>query len=123
MQSVNWNDLRYLLAIERGRTLTSAARQLRVDDTTVSRRLAALQAILQTQLVQRQADGTMALTAAGQIVARHAEAMEQQVRAISEVIGTDQDPCVGTVRVTSCRSLSTVCLLVRRQLSCRVTPG
>jgi len=111
MQSVNWNDLRYLLAIERGRTLTSAARQLRVDDTTVSRRLAALQAILQTQLVQRQADGTMALTAAGQIVARHAEAMEQQVRAIGEVIGTDQDPCVGTVRVTS------VPILVNRLLA------
>jgi len=101
MQPANWNDLRYLLAIMRGRTLTSAARQLRVDDTTVSRRLAALQAALQTQLVQRHADNKMSLTAAGQIVARRAEAMEQQVRAIAEVIGTDQDPCVGTVRVTS----------------------
>ena len=76
MQPANWNDLRYLLAIMRGRTLTSAARQLRVDDTTVSRRLAALQAALQTQLVQRHADNKMSLTAAGQIVARRAEAME-----------------------------------------------
>src|SRR5262245_49193293 len=101
MQPANWSDLRYLLAIMRGRTLTSAAGQLRVDDTTVSRRLAALQAALQTQLVQRQADNKMSLTAAGQIVARRAEAMEQQVRAIAAVIGTDQAPCVGTVRVTS----------------------
>src|SRR5262245_23990854 len=39
MQPANWNGC--LLAIMRGQTLTSAARQLRVDDTTVSRRLVA----------------------------------------------------------------------------------
>jgi DNA-binding transcriptional LysR family regulator len=42
MQLKNWNDLRYLLAIKRGATITAAARLLTVDDTTVSRRLAAL---------------------------------------------------------------------------------
>lgn len=43
MQLKNWNDLRYLLAIKRGATITAAARLLTVDDTTLSRRLAALQ--------------------------------------------------------------------------------
>jgi DNA-binding transcriptional LysR family regulator len=42
MQLSNWNDLRYLLAVKRGSTITAAARLLSVDDTTVSRRLAAL---------------------------------------------------------------------------------
>jgi DNA-binding transcriptional LysR family regulator len=42
MQLKNWNDPRYLLAIKRGATITAAARLLTVDDTTVSRRLAAL---------------------------------------------------------------------------------
>jgi hypothetical protein len=36
MQPANWNDLRDLLAIKRGRTLSSAARQLCVDDTTAA---------------------------------------------------------------------------------------
>lgn len=34
MQSRNWNDLRFLLAVKRGQTLRAAARQLHVDDTT-----------------------------------------------------------------------------------------
>jgi len=41
MQMLNWNDLRYVLAISRGATLAAAARLLGVDDTTVARRLAA----------------------------------------------------------------------------------
>jgi DNA-binding transcriptional LysR family regulator len=98
---MNWNDLRYLLAVWRGQTLTNAARRLNVDDTTVSRRLAALQAMVGTQLVQRQGDGRLTLTRAGEVVARRAEAMEQQFDAIREVVGLDRDPCTGTVRVTS----------------------
>jgi DNA-binding transcriptional LysR family regulator len=101
MQSTNWNDLRYLLAIWRGQSLTNAARRLNVDDTTVSRRLAALQAALGTQLVQRQGDGRLMLTAAGEGVARRAEAMEQQFDSISDLAGLDRNPCVGVVRITS----------------------
>jgi DNA-binding transcriptional LysR family regulator len=101
MQPVNWNDLRYLLAVWRGQTLANAARRLNVDDTTVSRRLAALQAMMGTQLVQRQEDGRLMLTSAGEMVAQRAEAMEQQFDSINEVVGLDRDPCGGTVRVTS----------------------
>jgi DNA-binding transcriptional LysR family regulator len=101
MQPGNWNDLRYLLAVWRGQTLTNAARRLRVDDTTGSRRLAALQTMMGTQLVQRQGDGRLMLTPAGEVVARRAEAMEQQFDSIRDVAGRDGDLCAGTVRVTS----------------------
>ncbi|MFQ5546527.1 MAG: LysR family transcriptional regulator, partial [Acidiferrobacterales bacterium] len=40
---MNWDDIRFLLAIQRGRTLSAAARQLGVNQTTVARRLAALE--------------------------------------------------------------------------------
>jgi DNA-binding transcriptional LysR family regulator len=111
MQPRSWNDLRYLLAVWRGQTLTNAARRLRVDDTTVSRRLAALQTRMGTQLVQRQGDGRLLLTPAGEVVARRAEAMEQQFDSISDAVGSGQDPCAGTVRVTS------VPILVNRLLA------
>jgi DNA-binding transcriptional LysR family regulator len=101
MQLSNWNDLRYLLAIKRGLTLTAAARQLGVDDTTVSRRLAALQSVMSTQLFLRNADGTWKLTPSGEAVVQHAEAMERQFDLIGQVLGADQGTCVGTVRVTS----------------------
>jgi DNA-binding transcriptional LysR family regulator len=101
MQRPNWNDLRYLLAVRRGQTLAAAARLLGVDDTTVSRRLAALQAALRTQLVRRQGADRLVVTKAGELVARRTEAMEQHFRAISEVAGVDQLPVRGTVRITS----------------------
>src|SRR5260370_30971778 len=101
MQQRNWNDLRYLLAIKRGQTLGATARQLRVDDTTVSRRICSLQAALGMQLVLRVGDGRLALTQAGDAVAQRAEAMESQFQSISEIVGADQNLCVGTVRITS----------------------
>jgi DNA-binding transcriptional LysR family regulator len=53
MQMLNWNDLRYVLAISRGGTLAAAARLLGVDDTTVARRLMAMQEAIGTRLHQR----------------------------------------------------------------------
>ena len=65
MQSMNWNDLRYVLAVSRGRTLAAAARLLGVDDTTVARRLAAMQETFRVRLTQRLADGTLQLANVG----------------------------------------------------------
>jgi DNA-binding transcriptional LysR family regulator len=101
MQLKNWNDLRYLLAVEHGKTLNAAARRLGVDATTVSRRLTALQSQLGVRLVERRGDGKLVLTEAGQTVARQAEAMEQHFRSIGPSIGNHDNTCVGTVRVTS----------------------
>jgi DNA-binding transcriptional LysR family regulator len=101
MQARSWNDLRFLLAVKRGQTLRAAARQLHVDDTTVARRLAALQSSLGAQLVERRADSRLVLTEVGELVAREAEAMEQHVRSIDACLGGDRDACAGTVRVTS----------------------
>src|SRR6516225_1154159 len=101
MQLKNWNDLRYLLAIERGQTLATAARMLNVDDTTVSRRLEALQTALATRLVERRGDSRLFLTPAGVVVARRAEAMEEQLVAIHEAISGGGTSFAGTVRITS----------------------
>ncbi len=101
MRRPNWNDLRYLLAVRRGQTLAAAARLLGVDDTTVSRRLAALQAALRAQLVQRRGADRLSLTHAGELVAQRTEAMEQHFRAISDVVGADRLPVRGAVRITS----------------------
>src|SRR5262249_13531121 len=99
MQPRNWNDLRFLLAIQRGQTLGAAARQLHVDDTTVSRRLAALQSDLGTQLVRQRGDNRWVLTEVGKMVAGRAEAMERHFQSIGTSVGDDRD--TGTVRITS----------------------
>jgi DNA-binding transcriptional LysR family regulator len=101
MQSPSWNDLRYLLAVSRGRSLASAARVLAVDGTTVARRLAALQAALGARLYQRLADGTLQLTPAGERAALHAERIEREIGALAGGLSGADATVSGTVRVTA----------------------
>lgn len=54
---INWDELRYLLAVRRAGTLNAAARALRVDKATVSRRIAALEDALGVRLFDRKPDG------------------------------------------------------------------
>ena len=100
MQS-SWNDLRYLVAIKRAQTLGAAARQLRVDDTTVSRRLAALESKLGEKLVQRRGDSRLVLTEVGERVVQCAEAMERQYQLICGLAGNRDVVGMGTVRLTA----------------------
>jgi DNA-binding transcriptional LysR family regulator len=101
MQPINWNDLRYVLAISRGRSLAAAARLLAVDDTTVARRLAAVEQMVGVRLFQRLADGTLQPTASGERAALHAERIEREIGLLAGgFLGTD-NRVSGTVRVTS----------------------
>ncbi|MGI9409270.1 MAG: LysR family transcriptional regulator, partial [Hyphomicrobiaceae bacterium] len=101
MQISNWNDLRYLLAVSRGQTLRAAARQLRVDDTTVARRLSSLERQLGKKLVQRRGDRRLTLTEAGQRVAKEAEAIERHYDTIATTLAGDRGGSFGTVRMTA----------------------
>lgn len=96
-----WDDLRYLLAVQRGQTVRAAARQLRVDDTTVSRRLASLERALGRKLVQRLGDRRLALTDEGRRVARQAAGMARHYQSIAATMAGDSDAYAGTVRLTT----------------------
>ncbi len=114
MQSKNWNDLRFVLALKRGQSLAAAARLLDVDDTTVSRRLNALQQATGTRLFERRADGVLHLTPDGEAAAHHAEAMEHQMDLLTETLGSDREGVAGVVRLTS------VPIVINRLLTPRI---
>mgnify|MGYP003347651619 CR=1 FL=1 len=54
---MDWDNLRYFLEVARAGRLTSAARRLNVDHTTVSRRLQALEKSMGMQLFVREPGG------------------------------------------------------------------
>jgi len=101
MQMRNWSDLRYILAISRGETLAAAARLLGVDDTSVARRLTAMQQATGTLLYQRLPDGTLQLTTAGKRTAQHAEKIEREIGALDGLLKGTDDAVSGIVRITS----------------------
>jgi DNA-binding transcriptional LysR family regulator len=103
---LDWDDLRYFLAVERTGTLARAASLLHINATTVGRRLAALEERAGARLFDRTPEGFV-LTTAGRDLLPRAEQMEQQALAIErEIIGADQR-LSGVVRVNATEMLAT----------------
>lgn len=109
---MNWNDLKYLLALSRLGTLSAVAKETGVDMTTVSRRLKALEGSLGAQLFQR-IDSRYLPTEALQQVLRRAEQVEIEIgRLESDLLGQDED-LRGRVRITSVHTFINSYLLQR----------
>lgn len=97
---MDWDDLRHLLAVARAGTLAAAARRLGVDQTTVARRLAALEKALGVRLFER-SDGVLRPTQAGERALARAAAAEQEIQGLAQgVTGADR-ALAGLVRLTA----------------------
>jgi DNA-binding transcriptional LysR family regulator len=97
---VDWDDLRYALAVARTRTLSGAAAALGVSHTTVGRRLRALEERLGARLFDATPDG-FTLTIAGQDLVAVAERMEADTLSLEgRVLGRDER-LTGALRVSS----------------------
>jgi DNA-binding transcriptional LysR family regulator len=95
---LQWDDVRLFLALCRSRTVGGAAQQLRVDASTVSRRLAALEEALSASLFDRGRDG-IAATEAAELLLPVAEEIEQgMARFTNQVEGLERD-VAGVVRI------------------------
>src|SRR5262245_50999646 len=97
---LEWSDLRFFLAIWRTGTLSGAARKLKVDQTTVGRRLVALERALAARLFDRTLDGHV-LTASGERVLAIAESMEDSIAAIERAVAGEDVRLEGTVRLST----------------------
>ena len=51
--NINWDDLRYFLALSRRKSFVAASNELLVTHSTVARRISQLEASLQTQLFRQ----------------------------------------------------------------------
>ncbi len=93
-------DLSTLLAIAREGTLAGAARRLRVNHSTVFRRLATIEARLETRLFERQG-GSYVTTAAGEDLLRTAERVEAEVEALERRLSGQDLRLTGSLRMTT----------------------
>lgn len=102
---MDWNDVRYFLAVHRAGTLAGAARALDVEHSTVSRRLGALERDLGAKLFVRTPDG-FTLTAAGESVMPQAETMERAAEAALLRVKGDDARVEGVVRLSTSEGFS-----------------
>jgi len=99
MGPIDWDDLRYVLAVVRSGTASGAAELLGVNATTVARRIAALEAGLGLELFQKRQSGYVP-TEAGQQAAKTAAAMEVEVEGLRNGIAAQRRVTSGLVRFT-----------------------
>ncbi|HEX4385669.1 MAG TPA: LysR family transcriptional regulator [Myxococcales bacterium] len=97
---LDWNELRFFLAVCRDGSFAAAARKLKVDETTVARRIARLEASLGARLFGRTPDG-LAPTPAGESVRASAEEMERSaIELTRRAMGAD-GKLAGRVRIAA----------------------
>jgi DNA-binding transcriptional LysR family regulator len=108
---MDWNDLRYFLAVVRAGSLAGAARELKVEHTTVSRRLKELESALGSKLFTRAPDG-LTLTAEARELMPLAESAERAMQAIERQASGRDVRAEGLVRLTTSEALSG--FLIRR---------
>ncbi len=102
---LDWDDLRFFLAIARLRSLSAAARELRVTQSTVGRRLASLESGLGARLLHRTPEGYLP-TLAGEAIMGQAERVEAEVLAVERAVGGRDAQLEGVVRVTAVDTLA-----------------
>ena len=103
-QQLDWNDVRFFLAVARRRTLARAAAALGVDQTTVGRRIASLEARLGVSLFTRSA-GVFQPSRAGRGVLEAAERMEEAALELRSRAAGEE---IATVRVATTESMAGV---------------
>ena len=102
---LDWDDLRFFLAVVRHGTLATAAKHLHVTQSTVSRRIAGMQEGMGVRLLQRTADGYVP-TLAGESIRQHVELVEAETRLVEAAVAGLDARLAGLVRVSSSQVLS-----------------
>lgn len=106
---MQWDDLRYVLAVARTGSALRAAQSLGVNQTTVLRRLDLLEAAVGEPIFERRTSG-LSLTEAGRVVTDAAERMEQEAQALRNKLNARQRTIAGSVRLTASEVVD-VCLV------------
>jgi DNA-binding transcriptional LysR family regulator len=97
---LDWNDLRYFLAVARGGSTLAASKALRVSQTTVARRITALEEAVGLALFEKRPAG-YALTPSGEELLGHAEAVEAAALNFDSAAARSTRDLSGAVRITT----------------------
>jgi len=99
-ESLQWDDLRVLLAVAEAKSFSAAARALQLGQPTVSRRIARLEAQVEAPLFLRGADGAQ-LTEIGARLVPALERMAEAATEIERLALKDESRPTGRVRVAA----------------------
>lgn len=100
MSDFDWNDIPLVLALARCGSMSAAARDLGVDASTISRRIALAEKALDLRLFIRDTSGYQ-LTAAGRTFVEHGETVAGNVQAMLLASTRESQAPAGVVRISA----------------------
>jgi len=119
---MNWDDLRFVVAVAREGSLLRAAKTLGVEHTTVGRRVDAAERALGAKLFARSTTG-LVLTPEGEQLLAPLQRVEDAVSALERRASAERSELVGTVKVTAPESFGIAWLAPRLASFTRQHPG
>ncbi|PYE17272.1 LysR family transcriptional regulator [Paraburkholderia silvatlantica] len=102
---MNWNDVRYFLAVTRHGGLTGVAHALKAGPSTVARRIETLEAALKTRLFERRPEG-YELTEAGGAMVEKVIAIEAAMHELEDGFCGQDGRVSGMVRIVTVDTLA-----------------
>ncbi|MFY0681365.1 MAG: LysR family transcriptional regulator [Thalassovita sp.] len=117
-----WDDLRTILAVVRAGTLAGAGQMLGVNYTTIARRIARAEAMMDQILFEKLADGYRP-TEAAVLIAEHAEKMEQNADQLLRRLSGKDQRLTGPLVVAAPQLLIAHCLAPVLQQFSQAHPG
>jgi DNA-binding transcriptional LysR family regulator len=99
-----WDDLRYFLAVAQAGSLLGASKTLRVDRTTVARRIDALERSIGKRLFSTE-DGVTRTTEVGNAVLKASERVSDQITELEHLLYGAHEGVEGTVKIAVAQGL------------------
>jgi len=96
---MDWDDIRYLLALVRRGSVRAAATELKVNHTTVTRRIKRMEKLLGTRMLQK-IPGGYQLTSSGAALLAAGERIEADLKSVVKQVEGADSTITGKVRVT-----------------------
>ncbi len=110
-RALEWDELKLILALSRGRGLLGAAELLGVDPSTIHRRIHALEQRIGQALFERRRRQGWLPTPVGERLLATAERIEEEVAGAERSLERGDELIEGTVRLTTTDSLAQVVLM------------
>lgn len=107
---MNWDDMKFFLAVARTGSISAGAKYLEVQHSTVSRRLRSLEENLGARLIERKKGG-YELTAAGENVKQTAIRIERELLGMDEALLGKDAILRGPLRVSAINNMASSVLM------------
>ncbi len=107
---MNWDDMKYFLAVARTGSISGGAKHLDVQHSTVSRRLRSFEEKLGARLIERKKDG-YELTVAGENLKQTAIRIEREILGVDEALLGKDALLRGPLRVSAIINMASSVLM------------